>query len=88
MIRAYYLSAGALLVLLLGVLGHYAATDREAIQKKIEDTVAVTGLASPSIAAAWYEPRLRRFQAAVNPAYPELLPPERQSFVYGVTNVR
>ena len=83
MIRAFYVSVGVLLLLLAGVLLHYLLTDRSGLQERIERTVAVTGLASPALHAAWYEPRLRRFEASLNPATPELLSPERQNFLYG-----
>jgi hypothetical protein len=83
MIRAFYASAGVLLLLLAGVLLHYLMTDRSGLQARIDRTVAVTGLAAPALCAAWYEPRLRRFEASLNPAYPELLTPDRQNFVYG-----
>jgi len=83
MIRAFYLSAVFLSFLLAGMVWHYLATDREEILERIDTTVALTGLASVAFHAAWYEPRLRRFEASFNPAFPELLSAERQSFVYG-----
>jgi formate-dependent nitrite reductase membrane component NrfD len=83
MIRAYYLSALFLLALVAAATAHYLLTDREGRQRSVERVAALTGLASPALGVAWYEPRLRRFEAAFNPAYPELLPPERQGFVYG-----
>jgi hypothetical protein len=83
MLRAYYVSGAFLLLLITAVLTHYLVTDRAGLQAEIDRTVALTGLASPALGVAWYEPRLRRFEAAFNPAYPELLPPERQGFVYG-----
>jgi len=83
MVRAYYFSALFLLALALAVVGHYLVTDREGLQRSIDGVAALTGLASPALGVAWYEPRLRRFEAAFNPAYPELLPPERQGFIYG-----
>jgi hypothetical protein len=83
MVRAYYFSALFLLALTLSAFGHYLLTDREGLQRSIDGVAALTGLASPALGVAWYEPRLRRFEAAFNPAYPELLPPERQGFVYG-----
>jgi hypothetical protein len=83
MIRAFYGSALVLLLLLLAVGFHFVTTDRKGIREGVWRTVAVTGLASPALNAAWYEPRLRRFEASLNSAYPELLAPDRQSFVYG-----
>jgi len=83
MIRSFYASAALLLLLLLAVGAHYLMSDRQGLREGIARTAAVTGLASPALAAAWYEPRLRRFEAPWNPAYPELLPAERQGFVYG-----
>ena len=68
---------------MVGVFFHFLITDRDGLRHRIGQTVAVTGLASPALNAAWYEPRLRRFEASLNPAYPELLAPDRQSFVYG-----
>jgi hypothetical protein len=83
MLRAYYFTGAFLLLLITAVLSHYLVTDREGLQRSIDGVAALTGLASPALGVAWYEPRLRRFEAAFNPAYPELLPPERQGFVYG-----
>jgi len=83
MIRAFCASAAFLCLLVLGVLLHYLLTDRAGLQGRIDRLAAVTGLAAPALHAAWYEPRLRRFEASLNPAYPELLTPDRQNFVYG-----
>jgi len=83
MIRAFYAFAAVLFLLLGGTVLHYLMTNRFGLQTRIERTVAVTGLAAPALHVAWYEPRLRRFEASFNPAYPELLTPERQNFVYG-----
>jgi len=73
-----------LLAILLAAVGmHYLSVDRRGIELRQRALVAVTGLDAPALGVAWFEPRERRFEAAVNFAYPELLPPDRLDFVYG-----
>ncbi|WP_456431577.1 hypothetical protein [Nitratifractor sp.] len=83
MIRPFYALAGFLLGLVLLAAGHYVRFDRAGVLEKQRTLVAVTGLDAPALSVAWFEPRERRYEAAVNPAYPELLPPDRLDFVYG-----
>ncbi len=83
MIRPFCVLTAFLLGLVLLAAGHYAGFDRTSVLQKQRALVAVTGLDAPALSVAWFEPRERRFEAAVNPAYPELLPPDRLDFVYG-----
>ncbi len=83
MIRPFYAVMAGLFGLLLLMAGHYARFDRAGVLEKQRTLVAVTGLDAPALSVAWFEPRERRFEAALNPAYPELLPPDRLDFVYG-----
>jgi len=83
MIRSFYMVASILIVCIVMMGTHYLLSDRSGMQGVIDRTVAVTGLASPALGALWYEPRLRRFEASINPVYPELLSPDRFGFVYG-----
>jgi len=83
MTRSFYSVSVFLLLLIVAAGAHYLLSDRLGMQGVIDRTVAVTGLASPALGALWYEPRFRRFEASVNPVYPELLSPDRFGFVYG-----
>ena len=83
MIRSFYTLIAILIILVVMTGAHYLLSDRSGMQGVIDRTVAVTGLASPALGALWYEPRLRRFEASINPVYPELLSPDRFGFVYG-----
>ncbi len=83
MIARFYAVAAFLLFLLLAAFSHYLLSDRAGMQQRLADTVAVTGLDSPALSVQWFEPRLRRFEASLDPAYPELLPTDRLDFVYG-----
>ena len=83
MIRPFYVVMVGLFGLLLLMVGHYAGFDRTGVLQKQRALVAVTGLDAPALGVEWFEPRERRYEAAVNPAYPELLPPDRLDFVYG-----
>ncbi|WP_292658921.1 hypothetical protein [Nitratifractor sp.] len=83
MIRPFYTLMAFLLGLVLLAAGHYARFDRDGVLEKQRALVAVTGLDAPALSVSWFEPRERRYEAAVNPAYPELLPPDRLDFVYG-----
>jgi len=83
MIRPFYLLTAFLSGLILLAAGHYLSVDRQSMLREQRRLVAVTGLDAPALSVAWFEPRERRYEAAVNPAYPELLPPDRLDFVYG-----
>ncbi len=83
MIRPFYTLTVFLLGLILLAAGHYWSVDRGGMVQKQQALVSVTGLDAPALGVEWFEPRERRYEAAVNPAYPELLPPDRLDFVYG-----
>jgi hypothetical protein len=83
MTARFYLLCAVLAFMLLAMLGHFLLFDRSAVLAKQRALVEVTGLDSPALSVAWFEPRLRRFEASLDPAYPELLPTDRLDFVYG-----
>ncbi len=83
MIARFYGIAALLFFLLIAAFSHYFLSDRTGMERRLAATVAVTGLDSPALSVQWFEPRLRRFEASLNPAYPELLPTDRLDFVYG-----
>ena len=83
MIARFYTIAAFLSVLLIAAFSHYLLSDRKGMQEALVRTVAVTGLDAPALSVEWFEPRLRRFEASLDPAYPELLPTDRLDFVYG-----
>ncbi|WP_457606083.1 hypothetical protein [Nitratifractor sp.] len=83
MIRQFTVVMILLAALLASVFVHYLVSDCRGIEEAVARTVAVTGLASPALGVEWYEPRLRRFEPSQNVAYPELMPADRLSYVYG-----
>ncbi len=83
MTSRFYLIFASLALLLFVMLGHYFLFERSALLAKQRALVELTGLDSPTLSVAWFEPRLRRFEAPFNLAYPELLSTDRLDFVYG-----
>jgi hypothetical protein len=73
----------SLALMVAAVLLHYMASDHVGAQKTLQRSVAVTRMASAAVSVAWFEPRLRRYEYMHNPAYPELMAPDRLGFVYG-----
>ena len=83
MIGRFYLLVAFLCFLVLGVSVHFFTFDRAGVLERQRELVAVTGLDSLALNVEWFEPRVRRFEASIDPAYPELLPTDRLDFVYG-----
>ena len=82
MTRAF-LTLVALLMLLTGVaVGHYWLYDRVTPLKKLEQIAALTQIGSPVLSVTYAEPRVLLYEAASNPAYPQLQPINRMDFVY------
>ncbi len=72
-----------MLLLIGGVTAHYLMTDRMAQREAVGAVVRVTGMSQPALGVAWYEERfLVRSTLLSNPAYPELDPIQRSTFVY------
>ncbi|ADV45786.1 hypothetical protein [Nitratifractor salsuginis] len=86
MIGRFYFLTALLSLLLIAALAHFSLFDRENLFQKQRELVAVTDLDSPALSVEYFEPRLRRFERSLNPAYPELLPTDRLDFVYGDLN--
>jgi hypothetical protein len=83
MIARFYTFGAFLLFLILAVAVHFLFFDRTGTLERQRELVAVTGLDSPALSVEYFEPRLRRFEPSLDPAYPELLPTDRLDFVYG-----
>jgi len=83
MTSRFYLIFASLVLLLFAMLGDYFLFDRSEMLAKQRALVELSGLDSPTLSVAYFEPRLRRFEASFNLAYPELLPSDRLDFVYG-----
>jgi len=82
MIKLFYL-LGSLLFLMAGTVGmHYILLDREDVTSHTNAVAALSRISSLSLSVAWYEPRLRRIEKAINSAYPEMMPLDRMDFVY------
>jgi hypothetical protein len=70
--------------MMVGITGlHYLYTATHTnIPAVLSAVTELTGLSSPSLSSAFYEPRLLYRQKAENPAYPDMLPINRTDFVY------
>ena len=82
MIKPFYVAGTLLLLILVAIGAHYALGDREGIDSGINAVAGMTRMSSPSFSVAYYEPRIGGVQAAVNIAYPEMMPLDRMDFVY------
>jgi hypothetical protein len=73
-----------IVVLLAGTAAvHCIRYDRSRFEEAVVSVARATGMARPAWGAAWYEGRLLRpDEALAQPAYPELLAPDRREFVY------
>ena len=74
----------AVLCMMVGITGvHYLYTvTHTGTPAALSAVTELTGLSSPSLSSAFYEPRLLYRQKAENPAYPDMLPINRTDFVY------
>jgi len=61
---------------------YYIFSDGRKIANTVDQVVTMTQMASLSLGAAYYEPRVERVQKVGNPAYPEMMPLSRMDFVY------
>ena len=82
MVRQFFLSVSVLLLLSVGMLLHYMASDSSAKQQAMRTLVALTGIHTPSLSTAYYEPRVMPYQQISNPAYPQMQTINRMDFVY------
>jgi hypothetical protein len=64
------------------MMGHYLSYDAQVQTRALQQVSVLTKVPSASLSVAWYEPRVRLYQKAQNPAYPQLQPIDRMDFVY------
>ncbi len=81
MVKAFFVLVTLLVVLLGGIFLHYTLHD-DMTMKSNENIVKLTKIASPSLSVAYYEPRILFFEAAVNPAYPQMQTIDKTDLVY------
>ena len=62
--------------------GHYMMYDRKPEKQILQKISRLTQIPSASLSVSWYEPRIRLYEEAVNPAYPQMQPIDRMGFVY------
>lgn len=72
-----------LLIFMLGGMSIHYVLHQDSSENTIAGIVKLTGLASPSLSVAYYEPRVLFFEEAVNPAYPQMQPINKMDLVYG-----
>ena len=51
-------------------------------EKNLQKITALTGITSPVLSVAYYEPRVLLYDETINPAYPQMQPINRMDFVY------
>lgn len=64
-----------------GVSMHYLLRPLDSENTMIS-LVKLTGLVSPSLSVAYYEPRILFFDEVINPAYPQMQPINKMDLVY------
>jgi hypothetical protein len=83
MIKPFMVTAGMLLVMICAVGIHYLHTVTQTdVPRTLAAVTELTGLSSPALSTAFYEPRVLHRQKVENPAYPQMLPINRMDFVY------
>ncbi|MBD3791166.1 MAG: hypothetical protein IE918_03290 [Campylobacterales bacterium] len=81
MIRQFIGLAALLMVVTGMAAGHYLSADGRSHKKAFSDVVAVTGLVSPSLSTAFYEPAFLG-EEVEHPASPQMQSLNRMEFVY------
>jgi len=81
MLKPFFVLITLLLFMVGGVSMHYLLRSHDSEHTMIS-LVKLTGLASPSLSVAYYEPRILFFDKAVNPAYPQMQPINKTELVY------
>jgi hypothetical protein len=82
MIKPFLLLVSGMFLLLGGVIVHAVSMERTAQASSLSALAAVTGIASPALSVAYYEPRIYFQEKAENPAYPQMPPLNRMDVVY------
>jgi len=80
--RPFIVLVSFLLVCVALASGHYITHTGVQTNKVLNITSAITQIPSASLSVAWYEPRIRLYEEAHNPAYPQMQPIDRLDFVY------
>jgi hypothetical protein len=77
-----FIGSAALLMLVTGMaVGHYLSADKRSHREAFSDVVAVTGIVSPSLSTAFYEPAFLG-EKVEHPASPQMQSLNRMEFVY------
>lgn len=77
-----FIGLAAFLTVVTGMaVGHYLSADKISHKEAFSDVVAVTGLVSPSLSTAFYEPAFLG-EGAEHPASPQMQSLNRMEFVY------
>lgn len=82
MLKPFFILVTLLIFMLGGMSMHYLLHHHRSVNT-IAGIVKLTGLVSPSLSVAYYEPRVLFFEEAVNPAYPQMQPINKMDLVYG-----
>jgi len=81
-IKSFYLLVSFMGILCAGMFLHYMTFDAKKEISELNAIVAISGISSPSLSVAFYEPRILLYGMEQNPAYPEMEPIDRMDFVY------
>ena len=82
MLKPFFLFV-SFLFLFLGALGtHCLLSDFYVQEQRLDLLSQITGISAPSFSVKYYEPRLRCYEDAYNPAYPQMQAMTMMDFVY------
>lgn len=82
MAKQFLVSVLLLLLLTGSMFLHYAVNNTLTGQQELGVLVGLTGVRTPSLSTAYYEPRVMPYQHVANPAYPHMQAINRMDFVY------
>ena len=82
MVKPFLVIAAFLIVLVGMVSAHYMSYHHNAAHTMLQRISSVTHISSPSLSAAYYEPRLLFGESMLNPAYPQMPTMNKMDFVY------
>lgn len=82
MVKQFITSVLFLVFLAAVVVGHYVTHDSVKQNSSLSTLANVTKFSSPSLSAAYYEPRVLSYEEAHNPAYPQMQAINKMDLIY------
>lgn len=82
MIKPFFVQLSFLSLLLFSLILHYLLTPVKKTEEALALVTQLSGISAPSLSVNYYEPRLRLYEKAVNPAYPQMQALDSMDFIY------